>query len=97
MADNATKQFLIDNLDDETRRWLFDFCTWKRRKIASIDELSISFLKNYMDVRLYDYYYIQSNYTTLVPLLKSYQESHGEVEGITALIEDLRITIARRS
>jgi len=87
MADEATKRFLIDSLDDETRRWLRDYCTWKRRKVASPEELSIPFLKAYMDTRLYDYYFIQRNYTTLIPLLEAYQQSHGDVDGVTALVE----------
>ena len=97
MADEATKQFLIDNLDDETRRWLHDFCAWKRKKVSSADELSIKFLKEYMDMRLYDYYFIQSNYMTLIPLLEAYNQSHGNVGGVTALIGDLHAAIARRS
>ncbi|WP_173080387.1 hypothetical protein [Fundidesulfovibrio magnetotacticus] len=97
MADDATKRFLIDNIDDETRRWLHDYCTWKRRKVASPGELSISFLKSYMDARLYDYYFIQRNYSTLVPLLDAYKQSHGEVDGVTALIGDLAPTIHGRA
>ena len=97
MADDATKRFLIDNLDDETRRWLHDYCAWKRRKVSSLDELNIPFLKAYMDTRLYDYYFIQRNYTTLVPLLEAYQESHGDVDGVTALLGDLAAALSGRN
>lgn len=93
MVDKQDKRGLIASLDEETRRWLYDYCNWKRRKVSDKGDFTLSFLKQYIDTHLYDYYFIQRNYTTFVPLLEAYSRSHGEVEGIDALLKDLQEVI----
>lgn len=80
----------MNSIDAETLRWLLDFSSWKRRKAPDPNEVNIRFLLEYMAQRVYDYYFIQRNYSHLVPLLKGYDSCYGNVEGLTRLIEDLR-------
>ena len=89
------KRSELDAIDEETRRWLHDFTSWKRRKAADPREVTIAFLLEYMEQRVYDYYFIQRNYSHLVPLLKSYERAFGGVEGLTRLMEDAGRTLTR--
>lgn len=88
-----TQQFRtshLDAIDRETLSWMLEFCTWKRRKAGNPDDITIAFLLEYMRERLYDYYFIQRNYTRLTPLLESYQKEFGPVQGVTRLVAELK-------
>jgi len=89
MDRRQVRQSEMANIDGETLAWLLEFTTWKRRKAARPGDVHIGFLLEYMAKRLYDYYFIQRNYSHLVPLLKAYADEFGEVDGLTRLIEDL--------
>lgn len=82
-------------IDEETRRWLRDFPSWKRRKAERPEEVTIHFLLGYMAERCYDYYFIQRNYSQLVPLLESYAAQYGEVDGLTRLVADAGSSLKR--
>lgn len=90
MSIEAKLQSDMSSIDAETLRWLLEFSSWKRRKAPDPNEVNIRFLLEYMAQRVYDYYFIQRNYSHLVPLLKGYDARYGNVEGLTRLIEDLR-------
>jgi hypothetical protein len=83
----------LANIDEETQRWLLDFTTWKRRRSGRPGDVHIAFLLQYMAKHLYDYYFIQRNYSHLVPMLRAYADEFGNVEGLTRLIEDLRTVL----
>lgn len=89
------KRSELDAIDEETRRWLHDFTSWKRRKAADPSEVTIAFLLDYMEQRVYDYYFIQRNYTHLVPLLKAYEKDFGGAEGLVRLMQDAGSTLGR--
>jgi len=88
MSQEEDRKDRMRAIDEETRRWLRDFPAWKRRKADRPEDVTIRFLLGYMAERCYDYYFIQRNYTQLVPLLESYAAQFGEVEGLTRLIKD---------
>jgi hypothetical protein len=88
MSQEEDRKQLMRAIDEETRRWLRDFPAWKRRKAAKPEDVTIRFLLGYMSERCYDYYFIQRNYSQLVPLLESYAAQYGETEGLTRLIAD---------
>lgn len=77
----------MENIDEETLKWLFEFTTWKRRKAADPSDVHIRFVLEYMAKYLYFYYFIHRNYNYLVPLLEAYDAAYGNVEGLTRLIE----------
>jgi len=81
----AIKKQTLPNIDGETRRWLADFCSRKRRKIPSPESFGIDGILEYMDTHAVDYYFIQRNYS----YLKTLGEAYGRIEGIDRLIADL--------
>lgn len=86
----------LDTIDAETLKWLLEFATWKRRKAEKPQDVTIGFLLVYMAKHLYDYYFIQRNYSSLVPLLEAYAQRFGQAEGLTRLIEDVREKLGRK-
>lgn len=95
MGSETLIQWELDSIDEETLKWLYEFPSWKRRKAERPEEVTIRFLLDYMAARLYDYYFIQRNYSYLVPLLEAYSKEYGDVEGLTRLIEDVRARLAK--
>ena len=91
----ARIQSEMASIDEEALRWLLEFSTWKRRKAEKPEDVHIRFLLEYMAQRVYDYYFIQRNYTHLVSLLEAYAQTFGEVEGLTRMIEDLAARLAK--
>ncbi len=89
MKSKAKKHSEIESIDEETLRWLLEFSTWKRRKAERPEEVDIRFLLEYMEKRVYDYYFIHRNYTHLVPMLEGYARKFGQAEGLTHLVKDL--------
>lgn len=85
----------MENIDEETLKWLFEFTTWKRRKSANPEDVHIRFLLEYMAKHLYFYYFIHRNYTYLVPLLEAYEAAYGNVEGLTRLIAVVKQRLGR--
>lgn len=94
MSIEATLQSEMDSIDAETLRWLLEFSSWKRRKSPVPQDVHVGFVLEYMAQRVYDYYFIQRNYSHLVPLLKGYEARYGNFEGLTRLIEDLKERLA---
>lgn len=94
MSIETKLQSEMDSIDAETLRWLLEFSAWKRRKSPDPQEVHIRFLLEYMAQRVYDYYFIQRNYSHLVPLLKGYDAHYGNIEGLTRLICDLQERLA---
>jgi len=94
MGIEAKIQTNLDSIDAETLRWLLEFSSWKRRKAPNPNAVHIRFLLDYMAQRVYDYYFIQRNYSHLVPLLKAYDARYGNTEGLTRLIADLQERLA---
>ena len=80
----------MENIDEETLKWLLEFSTWKRRKAENPSDVNIRFLLEYMAKRLYDYYFLHRNYVHLVPMLEAYSDEFGNVEGLSRLIKDLQ-------
>ncbi|MBF0482722.1 MAG: hypothetical protein HQK81_04960 [Desulfovibrionaceae bacterium] len=85
----AVKKQTLPFIDDETLRWLNDFCSRKRRKISSPENFGIDSILEYMDTHAVDYYFIQRNYSYLKTLVGAYGELYGRVEGIDRLLADL--------
>ena len=85
----AVKQACLPNIDQETLKWLRDFCAWKRGKFENIELFRIGYILEYLDTHAIDYFFITRNYDQLKALLLAYSETYGEVEGITRLIADL--------
>jgi len=83
------KKQTLPNIDQETLRWLADFCSRKRRGPASADTFGVDSILEYMDTHAVDYYFIQRNYTYLKTLVGAYGEQYGRLEGIDRLIADL--------
>jgi len=95
MGNESLIQWELDSIDEETLKWLYDFTSWKRRKAEHPQDVNIPFLLDYMAARLYDYYFIQRNYSCLVPLLKAYSNDFGDVDGLTHMIADLRTRLGK--
>jgi hypothetical protein len=95
MGSETLIQWELDSIDEETLRWLHEFPSWKRRKAERPEDVTIRFLLDYMAARLYDYYFIQRNYSALVPLLEAYARDYGQVQGVVRLIEDVRIKLGK--